>query len=128
MFNIGNELIGVSGSPYFLVGEGKRVVVLSVREREQSATLIKRFSNEKNDLLVVLEEELKGVSIAIAREMTIDYVEYLERKLTGKLLLKDFSDILVRPNVYQVSSKYFTFEKQRKQTHLLLPLRPRLTE
>lgn len=128
MLKVGDKLIGVNGSPYYLAGEGKRVVVLSVQEREQNAALIKCFSNEKSDLLVVLEEELKGVPIAIAREMTIDYVEYLERKRTGKLLLKDFSDNLVRPTVYQVNSKYFTFEKQRKQTHLLLPLRPRLTE
>ena len=112
MFNIGNELIGVNGSPYYLTGEGKRVVVLSVQEREQNAALIKWFLNEKSDLLVVLEEELKGVSITTAREMAIDFIEYLERKLTGKLLLKDFSDNLVRPTVYQVSSKYFTFEKQ----------------
>lgn len=125
MFNIGDELIGSENNRYSITGEGKRVVVLSVREREQNAALIKCFSNEKSYLLVVLEEELKGMSIAVAREMTI---EYLRRKHTGELLAKDFSDNLVRPTVYQVSSKYFTFEKQRAQRHLLLPLRPRLTD
>ena len=73
--------------------------------------LLNWFSNEKSDLLVVLEEELKDVSIAVARKMTIDYIEYSRCKHTGELLSKDFFRKPLQPTVYPVSSKYFTFEK-----------------
>lgn len=128
MLNIGDELIGNKNNPYLFTCEGKRVVVLSVREKEQNIILANWFSEEKNDLLVVLGEELKGQSIAIVREMVICYMEYIERRNTGEFFPKDFSFKPKQPTIYQVSSKYFTFNKYRNQTRPLLPLRSRLTE
>lgn len=124
MLKIGDELIGVSGNPYSLTGEGKRVIILSVRETEEEPIFLQKYKDSlypSNDLIVVLIENLKNQHFQFIRE---DTIVYLEQALKGGPFLYCKNS----PEPYVVNSKYFKLCKRAKQTSILPFLGSKLVE
>lgn len=124
MLKVGDELIGVSGNPYSLTGEGKRVIILSVRETEKDPIFLQKYkygSYPSDDLIIALIEDSKNQHFQFIRE---DTIIYLEQALKGVPFLYRKNT----PEPYMVNSKYFKLCKRAKQTSILPFLGSKLVE
>lgn len=119
MFNVGDELIGISGNSYFVTGEGKQVVVLSVQEIEKDPIFLQKYKHSSDGLIVALVEDSKNQHFQSIREATIVYLEQAS-SARGFTRGKDL------PELYVVNSKYFKLHKRIKQANTFTALGPRL--
>lgn len=119
MFEVGDELIGIEGNPYHYPGIDKRVIVLSVREKEKEPALISQYVYRSSDLIVVLVEELNNQDIQVSRKTIIDYLKQDNRSLFSYCYENN-------PKHYVVNSNHFKLYRKTKQTKVLPTLGPRL--
>lgn len=119
MFEVGDELIGIEGNPYCYTGIDKRVIVLSVREKEKEPALISRYAYGPGDLIVVLVEELNNQDIQVFRKAVIGYSKKNNRRAFSYRYE-------CNPEHYFVDSNYFKLYRKTKQAKVLPTLGPRL--
>lgn len=120
MFEVGDELIGIEGNPYYYTGINKRVIVLSVREKEKEPALINHYVYGSGDLIVVLVEELNNQDIHVSRKAVIDYLKQDNKSLFSYCYENN-------PECYIVDSNHFKLlYRKTKQAKVLPTLGPRL--
>ena len=124
MFEVGDELIGIEGNPYYYTGIGERVIVLSVREKEKEPALISQYAYGSGDLIVVLVEELNNQNTQVSRKAIIDYLKQDNRR-EFSYRYENISEYYI---VYSNHFKLYRKIKQKLKMNMLIYLKQWLLE